>query len=160
MGDDTPPVRCAAHSQGGRPCNGIVKTGDMCWHHAKQAREGKWLSDRTYRPGIVYALIDRRDGRIRYIGQTMGSPGARFSEHRHGSTSPRLSAWIRECGSQVDLVVLHEGVPSQDILVTEYREIRAHVDAGCDLLNGAGVTSPHEAERPHFGLPRRAGPVE
>jgi hypothetical protein len=62
----------------------------------------------------VYALVSSGDGRIRYVGQTVQSLGARLSNHigraNRGAGGP-LHCWIRKVrseGHQVQIVLLQE----------------------------------------------------
>ncbi|MCG6496649.1 hypothetical protein [Kitasatospora sp. A2-31] len=134
--------QCTALTVTGRRCNAVANTGDMCKTHAERASSGAYVPDRTYAPGIVYALVDRRNGDVRYIGQSVRPPGERLAGHLLSPPSIAFRAWLAECGRQVDIRVLREGVPDDGLDAAEHEEIRAHLDAGCNLLNEAGVTRP------------------
>lgn len=56
----------------------------------------------------IYGLYSARNGRIRYVGQTLGDCRLRFEEHKR-SPSPALSKWFRTewvCGYRVECVLL------------------------------------------------------
>lgn len=44
----------------------------------------------------IYALVDPRDRRVRYVGCTAKPLADRLYGHVHGHTSLRLVAWLRE----------------------------------------------------------------
>lgn len=64
--------------------------------------------------GTVYALIDPRDGKPRYIGQTKRPLAERLSGHLGSTrTQPRVRAWVAElraAGLRPRIIPLREGV--------------------------------------------------
>ncbi|GAA1592541.1 hypothetical protein GCM10009678_94480 [Actinomadura kijaniata] len=134
--------QCIALAISGRPCNAVANTGDMCKIHAERVHREAYRPDRKYEPGIVYALVDRRNGEVRYIGQTTMQPGQRLAGHLLSPPGMAVRNWLAECGRQVDIKVLREGVPNDGLDDAEHAEIRAHLQAGCALLNESGVTKP------------------
>lgn len=58
----------------------------------------------------VYALIDPRDGQIRYIGQSINIK-ARFGQHKNAKNDLPVSCWTRSLqknGFNPDLIILQE----------------------------------------------------
>lgn len=134
--------QCTALTINGRRCNAVANTGDVCKIHAKRACSDDYAPDRVYEAGIIYALTDRRNGEVRYIGQTVMQPGERLAGHLQTPPCTAFREWLVECGRQVDIAVLREGVPADVLDVAEHEAIRAHLEAGCALVNAAGVTRP------------------
>lgn len=60
----------------------------------------------------IYALFSARDGRVRYVGKTIGGHEARFESHKRGQTGRYISSvytWVRKewrFGFPVESVVL------------------------------------------------------
>ena len=84
--------------------------------------------------GTVYGLVDPRDGRIRYIGQTKRPLTVRLG----AGYAPRVRAWmaeVRETGMTPLIVAVRENVPADDLLATEAEEITRIIAAGGTLLN-------------------------
>jgi len=73
--------------------------------------------------GIIYSLIDPRNGMIRYIGKTTESLSSRYSKHiynatRHNRHSPHLCNWIRSViakGSHPIIGVLEEVLDDRNL---------------------------------------------
>jgi hypothetical protein len=84
--------------------------------------------------GTVYGLVDPRDGKVKYIGQTKQRPAVRI----RGKYAPRVLAWLAELRT-ADLapriIVVREDVPADDLLVAEAEEITRIIAAGGTLLN-------------------------
>ncbi len=87
---------------------------------------------------VIYALIDPRDGKARYIGKT-NNLLARFNEHmRLNGPNDRKHAWLKEL---LDLYMLPYMHTLEVVKVySEARErevawIEAYIKAGIDLLN-------------------------
>jgi len=59
---------------------------------------------RETRRGYIYALVDPRDNKVRYVGQTTRAPQTRFLEHLNGglncnpSDATRKDRWIGQLG--------------------------------------------------------------
>ena len=67
--------------------------------------------------GTVYGLIDPRNGKLRYIGQTKQRPATRV----RGKYAPRVVAWLAEmrgAGVRPSIVVLRENVPAAGLLAS------------------------------------------
>ncbi|MEV7416487.1 hypothetical protein [Streptomyces sp. NPDC089919] len=150
--------QCTALAMSGRRCNAVANTGDTCKIHAERARRGAYQPDRQYRPGIIYALTDRWTGGVRYIGQTNRPPAERLAQHLHAPPNQAFRRWLTACDQQVDVKVLRDGVPASEMDAAEYTAIRAHFEAGCDLLNEAGVTRPFTGYRVRGSAPGPRAP--
>lgn len=92
-------------------------------------------------PGVVYELLDPRDGKCRYVGQTFD-----VEQRRKSHTAPRpiyqhnngLHAWKSELaliGLSPEFRVIEDGIPPERINERESFWCRERVDEGCDLLN-------------------------
>ena len=46
--------------------------------------------------GSIYALVDPRNGSVRYVGQTIVALEKRLSDHLSGPTNAQMRAWFRE----------------------------------------------------------------
>lgn len=101
----------------------------------------------------VYALIDPREGRARYVGQSV-NPAVRLEAHLASSCNQGLALWLSElkaAGLAPELRMLESG-PREDATSMESKWIEAFGD---DLLNdrrvggrgggrpGAGRKAPH-----------------
>lgn len=87
--------------------------------------------------GTVYALIDPRDGKPRYVGQTVKTLPQRLKGHL---TRPawRVEEWItglRTAGLSPQIAALRESVPADELLAAEHEEITRLLAAGSALLN-------------------------
>lgn len=89
---------------------------------------------------IIYALIDPRDGAIRYIGQTK-EPQVRLRSHITGDAviNPAKTRWLKELekmGLQPYMDVI-EGVNGSlaNVMERERYWIRYYTDQGFELLN-------------------------
>lgn len=96
--------------------------------------------------GALYALIDPRDGAVRYIGQTTRTITERLAGHI-ANPAPRVGKWISEL-SQAGLaplsVALREGIPILELLAVEKEEITRRIAAGEKLLNSAVTAAGRE----------------
>lgn len=105
---------------------------------------------------IVYALVDPRDGQIRYVGKSFRSAHRRLRRHLapcylRGST--HKERWLRvllSLGLEPQVVVLEQCESADALSAAE----RAHIERlrceGADLTNasdgGEGGSGPHTAE--------------
>lgn len=84
--------------------------------------------------GTIYGLIDPRDGKMRYVGQTKQRVAVRI----RGTYAPRVRAWMTElldAGLTPLSVALRENVPVADLLAVEAEEITRIIAEGGALLN-------------------------
>ncbi len=102
--------------------------------------------------GYIYALVDPRNGAIRYIGQTSLSLKQRLSGHLHDRFKPtRKGEWMIEldaAGLRPGIVNLRSA-PLEDLNAHEIELIAAMRAAGADLLNithGGGCSGPRLSE--------------
>lgn len=89
------------------------------------------------RQGTIYALIDPRDGKIRYIGKTTQTILNRLAGHIAQPTNPAMRVWINSLSLQ-GLTPRIEAVttaPLEALDVEEQRQIRRHARQGHRLLN-------------------------
>lgn len=87
--------------------------------------------------GTLYALVDPRDGAVRYVGQTTQSLGARLAGHLT-RPSPRVGAWLEELQAsdyEPDIIPLKSGVSAASLLAVERAEITRRLLDGAELLN-------------------------
>ncbi len=88
----------------------------------------------------IYGLIDPREGRVRYVGQTIQTPSFRRDQHMAAAgsnTSTRAFVWLRtlrEEGVRPDVVVLEEVAP-EDAKAAETKWIRALHSEQYPLVN-------------------------
>ncbi|RLU81980.1 hypothetical protein CTZ27_30925 [Streptomyces griseocarneus] len=85
----------------------------------------------------MYALVDPRDGRRRYIGQSVQSLGVRLCGHRK-NPSPRVGRWLGELqdeGMLPRIEVVRDGVPYAELGSAEREEIALALLRGEELLN-------------------------
>ncbi|MEU1096010.1 hypothetical protein [Streptomyces sp. NPDC005877] len=84
----------------------------------------------------VYALVDPRDQRVRYIGHSQ-APRKRLSTHRYAGPA---SSWLREIeeetGERWPFVILRTGLGRKEAREAERTEIWRHLWRGAHLLNG------------------------
>lgn len=96
--------------------------------------------------GTLYALVDPRDGAVRYIGQTTKTITERLAGHI-ANPVPRVGKWISEL-SQAGLaplpVALREGIPVLELLAVEKEEITRRIAAGEKLLNSTVTAAGRE----------------
>lgn len=96
--------------------------------------------------GTIYALVDPRDGAVRYIGQTTKTLEERLAGHT-ANPAPRVEEWIselREAGLAPFPMALRQGVPVLDLLTVEKEEITRRIIAGEQLLNSAVTATGRE----------------
>lgn len=108
---------------------------------------------RALHPSSIYALVDPRDSRIRYVGHTSLPLRERLRAHLgdalRGNGPQRRRAWLRElhaAGLEPEVVELQE-TNYVDGQALEERTIAAYVQSGHDLLNIRGVRQPLPAPR-------------
>lgn len=91
---------------------------------------------RTHK-GTIYALIDPRDGKIRYIGKTTQIPVDRLAGHLAKPTNPAMRVWINGLGMQglTPQMETVTTVPAADLAAEEDRQIRRHANQGHRLFN-------------------------
>jgi hypothetical protein len=97
--------------------------------------------------GTVYALIDPRDGKPWYIGQTKKQP---FTERLAGGYAPCVRSWLaelRKAGQKPQMVAVREGVPAGQLLAAEREEITRILVAGGKLLNELSTADGREVLR-------------
>jgi hypothetical protein len=88
---------------------------------------------------FIYALIDPRNGAVRYVGQTVSIPRRVISHRRHAleTTKTHKAAWIRsllDAGYEPQIVVLETTtVEGKD--QAEKKWIQHYRDAGANLTN-------------------------
>lgn len=115
------------------------------------------------RTGTIYALIDPRDNKIRYIGKTEKPVLARLASHLATPTNPAMRVWINALSLQglVPRIEPLATVPVPQLDHEEQQQIRRHADSGHRLLNaphyhqniadlGAPSTTP---AAPHSRIP-------
>jgi len=105
--------------------------------------------------GTVYGLIDPRNGKLRYIGQTKQRPATRV----RGKYAPRVVAWLAEmrgAGVRPSIVVLRENVPAAGLLAAEREEIARVLLAGGELLNELSTADARELIRQRDEVERAA----
>jgi hypothetical protein len=106
--------------------------------------------------GTIYALVDPRDGKLRYIGQTKKQP---FSARLGGSYAPRVRAWmaeVRAAGLAPLIVAVRENVPADGLRTAESEEITRIVAAGGALLNEQATAIGEELNRQRLDAERKA----
>lgn len=91
----------------------------------------------TRRQGTVYALIDPRDNKIRYIGKTEKPILARLASHLATPTNPVMRVWINALSLQgltprIEPIVT---VPVALLEVEEKQQIERHAAEGHRLWN-------------------------
>ena len=89
------------------------------------------------RKGTVYALIDPRDNKIRYIGKTEKPILARLAHHLATPTNPAMRVWINALSLQglTPRIEAVATVPVDGLGAEEQRQIKRHADDGHRLLN-------------------------
>ncbi len=101
----------------------------------------------------VYALLDPRDGRVRYIGCT-SNPTRRLKAHisdgrrGHQTSKARWIASLLELGARPQLTIL-ESVTTADGPNAEARWLRIFHNAGAPLTNARSVDSSDHELRVH-----------
>lgn len=94
--------------------------------------------------GTVYALVDPRDNRVRYIGATTQPLKTRLYGHLKGPASRRVKAWVKELGAvglTPRIEPIHAGVATSELRESERAEITRRLIAGEKLLNES-ATAP------------------
>jgi hypothetical protein len=93
----------------------------------------------------IYALVDPRTSRVRYVGFTRGKLELRIQQHLTGCGQPLISAWVAELAQFAGpIVIVLETVEGQSRAArgtarsAEQGWIKAFRDAGADLLNRRG----------------------
>ncbi len=89
------------------------------------------------RTGTIYALIDPRDNKIRYIGKTEKPVLARLASHLATPTNPAMRVWINALSLQglMPRIEPLATVPVPHLDHEEQQQIRRHADGGHRLLN-------------------------
>lgn len=87
--------------------------------------------------GTIYALIDPRDNKIRYIGKTEKPILARLASHLATPTNPVMRVWINALSLQglTPRIQPIATVPVAQLEVEEKRQIEQHAAAGHRLWN-------------------------
>lgn len=88
----------------------------------------------------VYALIDPRNGKVRYIGFTFNCT-QRLGSHRSTNSTKPIGQWMDELaadGVEPVFAVLETVVGCTNARNRESQLIRLYVDAGAPLLNDGG----------------------
>lgn len=101
--------------------------------------------------GTVYALIDPRNNRVRYVGATTKTLRVRLYGHLKGPTAKRVKAWIDDLAAsglvpRIEAIV--EGVAAEDLREVERAEITRRIIAGEKLLNES-ATAPARRHLEH-----------
>jgi hypothetical protein len=89
------------------------------------------------RQGTIYALIDPRDGKIRYIGKTVQPILTRLAGHLANPTNPAMRVWITGL-TAAGLAPRIEAVATaaeERLDAEEQRQIAHHLKRGHRLLN-------------------------
>jgi len=91
---------------------------------------------------IIYALIDPRDGRVRYIGKTVRTAHRRLRRHLARcylyETSTHKNRWLRQLlalGLEPRIEILEEHQSAAELCASEQRCIAAYLAAGEALTN-------------------------
>ena len=95
----------------------------------------------TRSAGVIYELVDPRDGSCRYVGQTFD-----VEQRRKAHTAPKpnyqgnteLHRWkkgLANAGLAPEFRVIEEGIPPEEINRQESFWCRRRSDEGSDLLN-------------------------
>ncbi|MFF1716268.1 hypothetical protein [Streptomyces sp. NPDC058268] len=89
------------------------------------------------RTGTIYALIDPRDNKIRYIGKTEKPNLARLANHLATPTNPAMRVWINALSLQglTPRIEALATTPVTQLGAEEQRQIRQHAEQGYRLLN-------------------------
>ena len=93
--------------------------------------------DGSKRQALIYALVDPRDGDIRYVGWTSQTLAQRYKSHLAYKSRAHRSKWIRALkrdGPRPIMRLLH-AVPLADGPRAEIYWIQFHRDLGCRLVN-------------------------
>jgi hypothetical protein len=109
--------------------------------------------------GTVYALIDPRDGKLRYVGQTTKTLPQRLKGHL-SRPAWRVEEWIaglRTVGLSPQIAALREDVPADELLTAEGEEITRILAAGGELLNEHGRAKGCELNSRRLKAERTAG---
>lgn len=106
--------------------------------HPRRPTSKRKSPSRRNRKGIVYHLIDPRDGAVRYVGQTVRRLETRWSEHCE-EPQPSVRSWVLELrsrGLKPQAKAVLTGVPAGARLdAAEKEEIQRLVRRGAGLLN-------------------------
>ncbi|QCX81066.1 hypothetical protein C9F11_37415 [Streptomyces sp. YIM 121038] len=116
------------------------------------------------RNGTIYALIDPRDNKIRYIGKTEKPVLTRLGSHLATPTNPAMRVWINALSLQgmTPRIEPLTTVPVPLLNHEEQLQIRRHADQGHRLLNfpyyrqhlaDLGQAAPAPARVPNSAIP-------
>ena len=110
---------------------------------------GTFQPDRERR--VIYALIDPRNGDIRYIGQTI-NPMVRYVQHQTTKKDIEFVTWWREVladGFEVPMYLICECTDKAEADRDEFYTMRLAMDYGHELFNIAGTRRkpPKEQDR-------------
>lgn len=89
------------------------------------------------RQGTVYALIDPRDSKIRYIGKTTQPILNRLGGHLAKPTNPAMRVWINglNLGGLIPHIEVVATTTEERLDAEEQRQISRHIKQGHRLLN-------------------------
>lgn len=89
------------------------------------------------RKGTVYALIDPRDHKIRYVGKTEKPMLSRLASHLATPTNPAMRVWITTLSLKglTPRIVAVATVPVDRLAAEEKRQIELHAAEGHRLFN-------------------------
>lgn len=86
----------------------------------------------------IYALVDPRDGAIRYVGKTVDIKIRLVQHFSDGGGAKRKHEWLRELRTlslAPEVKILAE-VDSENCFIEEKVWIKKMIADGCDLVNG------------------------
>ena len=86
---------------------------------------------------IIYVLIDPRNNKVRYVGQTEKKLSARLSQHIYGRFSARKGFWFEDMKADGVKPIIKQvmRVSKDKSMISEDRIIRKCLAHGCDLVN-------------------------
>lgn len=105
-----------------------------------------FYSKEDTRDVLVYALVDPRDSRIRYIGQTTNLK-QRMNVHTYAASSFAMRDWMGELRALKikPIVVELQKTIGCYALQIEHEWLCAFKDAGAPLLNQSGIVTAYRA---------------
>lgn len=108
----------------------------------------------TAKTGTVYALVDPRNNRVRYIGATTQALAVRLKGHLVTKVR-RVKVWVDELAAQglaprIEPIV--DGIPRAELRDQERAEIARRLIAGEPLLNEAATASARRHVEKHRQL--------